>query len=116
MRTFPLCPRCEVRSIDPADALEMFSQKVCNTCRLDDAIRTVLGFVSITPDHWPVERPLYGEAVLRIYHGRVPSHQLSFDEAERAGLDGTGRDGDPRFPYHLSDLTESEKRLLDGNR
>lgn len=35
--------------------------------------------------------------------------ELTFDEANAAGLDATGRDGDPRFPYHLSDLKETGK-------
>ncbi len=35
--------------------------------------------------------------------------ELTFDEAEAAGLDGTGRDLDPRFPYHLSDLKGTDR-------
>lgn len=32
------------------------------------------------------------------------SDLLDYDTAEAAGFDGTGRDGDPRFPYRKGDL------------
>lgn len=32
--------------------------------------------------------------------------EVDFDTAEAAGLDGTGRDGDPRFPYTRRDVAE----------
>lgn len=35
--------------------------------------------------------------------------ELGFDEVEAAGLDGTGRDGNPRFPYTWDNLTDTEK-------
>lgn len=38
--------------------------------------------------------------------------ELSFDEAEALGFDGTGRDLDPRFPLRLSNLTPQERVLL----
>ncbi len=38
--------------------------------------------------------------------------ELSFDEAERIGRDGTGRDGDPRFPHRFSSLTQEERIWL----
>ncbi|GAA1884195.1 GGDEF domain-containing protein [Asanoa iriomotensis] len=38
---------------------------------------------------------------------------LSFDEAEAAGFDGTGRDGDPRFPYTADDLPPQTTSTLD---
>jgi len=34
---------------------------------------------------------------------RKAGRELTFDESEALGLDGTGRDGDPRFPYHDTD-------------
>jgi hypothetical protein len=37
---------------------------------------------------------------------------LASDEAEALGYDGTGRDGDPRFPYRWSNLTEEERERL----
>lgn len=33
----------------------------------------------------------------------LPGRELTVDEAESLGFDGTGRDGDPRHPYHESD-------------
>jgi len=40
--------------------------------------------------------------------------ELDFDAVEAIGLDGTGRDGDPRFPYTRDNLTEDElARLVD---
>jgi len=41
--------------------------------------------------------------------------ELSFDECELLGLDGTGRDGDPRFPYTYAGLTAAEKAVLEAN-
>lgn len=51
-------------------------------------------------------------------HGSDPKfpaaddEELSYDEVEAIGLDGTGRDGDPRFPYRWSNLTDDERRML----
>lgn len=39
-------------------------------------------------------------------------NELGFDEVEAIGLDGTGRDGDPRFPYTWANLTDDERRML----
>ena len=39
--------------------------------------------------------------------------ELTYDEAEAAGFDGTGRDGDPRWPYHESDLIPDNRPDLD---
>ena len=36
-----------------------------------------------------------------------PDAELSFDTAEGIGLDGSGRDGDPRFPYTWANLTSA---------
>ena len=38
--------------------------------------------------------------------------ELSFDEVEAIGLDGTGRDLNERFPYTWSNLTDDERRML----
>jgi hypothetical protein len=38
--------------------------------------------------------------------------ELSFDEAEALGLDATGRDGDPAFPYTAADLTPAQRQRL----
>jgi hypothetical protein len=38
--------------------------------------------------------------------------ELSFDEADALGLDATGRDGDPRFPWTLADLTDVQRQRL----
>lgn len=43
-----------------------------------------------------------------------PLAELDFDTVERAGLDGTGRDGDPRFPYTWSSLTATERLKIDS--
>lgn len=37
------------------------------------------------------------------------NRELTYEEAESLGYDGTGRDGDPRFPYHLSDALSAPK-------
>lgn len=39
--------------------------------------------------------------------------ELTFDQCTKAGLDGTGRDFDPRFPYTWAKLTEDEWRRFD---
>ena len=38
--------------------------------------------------------------------------ELPFEATEALGLDGTGRDGDERFPYTWSNLTDDERRRL----
>jgi hypothetical protein len=38
--------------------------------------------------------------------------ELSFDEADAFGLDATGRDGDPRFPWTVTDLTPAQRQRL----
>ncbi|MGV0985011.1 MAG: hypothetical protein ACOYB2_10680 [Limnohabitans sp.] len=40
--------------------------------------------------------------------------ELSYDEVEAIGLDGTGRDGDERFPYTFASLTPDDRRRLLG--
>lgn len=35
--------------------------------------------------------------------GGTVNRELTYDEASALGFDASGRDGDPRFPYHLSD-------------
>lgn len=42
--------------------------------------------------------------------------ELGFDEVEAVGLDGTGFDGDPRFPYHWSNLTDAERAGVEAYR
>lgn len=39
----------------------------------------------------------------------LAQNELSFDEVEAAGLDGTGRDLNPRFPYTWANLTDAER-------
>lgn len=41
-----------------------------------------------------------------------PDEALSFDDVEVIGLDGTGRSGDPRFPYTWAKLTTDERARL----
>jgi hypothetical protein len=36
--------------------------------------------------------------------------ELDFDTVEELGLDGTGRDGDPRFPYTTQLLNRQQRR------
>ncbi len=48
--------------------------------------------------------------------GRTDLRELTFDEATDAGFDGTGRDGDPRFPYHEFDIADDGTYDVDGNR
>lgn len=53
--------------------------------------------------------PVYGEVDAVDYAGWAVLRRdrlLTVDEAQAAGLDGTGRDGDERFPYRESDLIE----------
>jgi hypothetical protein len=38
--------------------------------------------------------------------------ELNFDQVEQLGLDGTGRDGDERFPYTVGNLTDAERERL----
>lgn len=38
--------------------------------------------------------------------------ELTFDEVDGFGLDATGRDGDPRFPYKMSNLNIDERKKL----
>ena len=42
-----------------------------------------------------------------------PDEELSFNETEALGLDGTGCDGNPRFPYTYGNLTVEERELLE---
>jgi hypothetical protein len=41
-----------------------------------------------------------------------PAEELPFDAVEAIGLDGTGRDGDPRFPYRWANLMPDERRRM----
>lgn len=41
-----------------------------------------------------------------------PDGELSFDQVESIGLDGTGRDGGERFPYTWAKLTDAERAAL----
>lgn len=43
----------------------------------------------------------------------VYGEPLDFDAAEAAGFDGTGRDGDPRFPYTTADVCSACGNRLD---
>jgi hypothetical protein len=43
-----------------------------------------------------------------------PHKPLSFDSVEAIGLDGTGHDGDERFPYTWSNLTPDERERLEA--
>ena len=48
---------------------------------------------------------LWYEGHAREFHdGAKRTRELDFDEVTALGFDGTGRDGDPRFPYHLEDV------------
>lgn len=38
------------------------------------------------------------------------NRELTYDEASALGYDASGRDGDPRFPYHLSDARAKSGR------
>lgn len=38
--------------------------------------------------------------------------ELDLDSVEALGLDGTGRDGNERFPYTIFNLTDDERRRL----
>jgi hypothetical protein len=67
----------------------------------DDMGRDVDTYATSEPDH--DTRATEGDRV------------LSFDEAEAAGFDGTGCDGDPRFPYHASDLPDAPTFVDDGD-
>ena len=42
--------------------------------------------------------------------------ELDFDTVEALGLDGTGRDGNERFPYTYAKLTSDERARLDALR
>lgn len=42
----------------------------------------------------------------------TPNAELPFDVVEDLGLDGTGRDGDPRFPYTWANLTDTERARM----
>jgi hypothetical protein len=46
------------------------------------------------------------------YNVEHPDEELSFDEVEAIGLDGTGRNGDDRFPYTWGNLTPDERERL----
>lgn len=41
-------------------------------------------------------------------------HELTFDECDELGLDGTGRDLDPNFPYYRVDLDWADEGALTG--
>lgn len=41
-----------------------------------------------------------------------PDDELSYDECEAIGLDGTGINGDERFPYTYGTLTADETAAL----
>lgn len=40
--------------------------------------------------------------------------EITFDQAESLGLDGTGRDGNERAPYTIGNLTDDERQQLLG--
>ncbi len=46
------------------------------------------------------------------YNVDHPDEELPFDDVEAIGLDGTGRDGDERFPYTWAKLTADERARL----
>lgn len=48
------------------------------------------------------------------YYSDRPTEALPYDAVDALGLDGTGRDGNNRFPYTWATLTEAERmRLLE---
>lgn len=87
--------------MDPNAKLEMVRHFVKRFRQVDAGL-------TVDPDEiWEIAEALTGhvEALDESLSkgGRLPSAwertELSFDEAESRGLDGTGRDGDPRFPH-----------------
>ena len=48
------------------------------------------------------------------YYSTHPTEPLPFDAVDLLGLDGTGRDGNERFPYTWGNLTEAERAKLLG--
>ena len=56
-----------------------------------------------------------GVSVEQVYPGHVVAEDdlVDFDTAEAAGFDGTGRDGDPRFPYTAADVCSACGNRLD---
>lgn len=65
--------------------------------------------ISDTREPWAV-------AFDRTHERLTMATELSYDEAEALGLDGTGRDGDARFPYTYASLTTDERARLDAYR
>jgi hypothetical protein len=65
---------------------------------------------------WPRVIDCYPADVLSQKSVEVDADELTFDEVEALGLDGSGRDGDPRHPYRESALTEQEKTRLAAYR
>lgn len=70
-------------------------------------------------DEGPESRASWGTASVVLVQDRVDAwlkqgghHLLDADSVSDIGLDPTGRDGDPRFPYSELDLTEDELQRL----
>lgn len=56
------------------------------------------------------ETPAWMESMSHVCAGS--SEELGADEVDALGLDSTGRDGDPRFPYTEAKLTPAELASL----
>jgi hypothetical protein len=46
------------------------------------------------------------------HHMRNPNEPLDVDSVQAIGLDGTGFDGSPRFPYTWASLTDDERTRM----
>jgi hypothetical protein len=110
-----VCPECGRNTadlnIDPEDLLA----HVTADSTIRDTPAVVIGcegywvidpgLVGLTNTHWHGPDALNG-------HGGDSGDELDIDEVEAIGLDGTGRDGDPRFPYTWAKLTDAERAAL----
>ncbi len=68
---------------------------------------------SLYPKRAPLaDEPSSGDRLHVGYYSQHPHEELSLDIVEALGLDGTGRDGDDRFPYTWDNLTDTERDQL----
>lgn len=64
----------------------------------------------------PRERTCYQDnPKFEIYEDEEPG-ELDADEVDALGLDPTGRDGNPRFPFTETNLTDVEREALTAYR
>jgi hypothetical protein len=88
-----------------ADA-ERVAEKAADT--VADAARTIArGMVRYGNGAEPVDAHTVAARVAERF-----DFELSFDQAESLGLDGTGRDGHAGFPFRWSTLTDAERAQL----